>query len=92
MIENNNNFRSCVEIVIPTFQRDALLRESLQSALCQDTNDSFLITIIDNNPDTSMDSILDLLLHKDRIRYIRNNRNLGMFGNWNRALQIADAP
>jgi uncharacterized protein YllA (UPF0747 family) len=52
LIENYNSFSSCIEIVIPTFQRNGLLRESLQSALSQDTDDSFLITIIDNNPET----------------------------------------
>lgn len=92
LINNTAHFDSIIEIVIPTFQRSKLLREAINSALNQVTNDDFLITIIDNDPNTNIDSLSYLFEYQSRIRYIRNKKNLGLFGNWNRALQISDAP
>jgi glycosyltransferase involved in cell wall biosynthesis len=92
LINNSDHFDSLIEVVIPTFQRSKLLREALKSALHQDTNDNFLITIIDNDPNTKLDSLSDLYEYRSRIRYIRNRNNLGLFGNLNRSLQIASAP
>jgi len=91
LIDNVSHFDSDIEIVIPTFRRPKLLREALQSALNQQTDINYLITIIDNDPMTELDSLTDLSRLSHRLRYIKNNKNIGLFGNWNRALQISNA-
>jgi glycosyltransferase involved in cell wall biosynthesis len=92
LISNNNDYDSDIEIIIPTFQRSSLLRKSLMSALNQLTDEKYLITIIDNDPNTAATSLEDLMLYKDRLRYIRNRKNLGALASWNRALQVSKAP
>lgn len=92
LIENNLFFNSPIEIIIPTYKRPKLLLDSINSAINQDVELNYLITIIDNDPDSLNEKILNKLEFKDKIRYLRNKKNLGLFGNWNRALQLSNAP
>lgn len=92
VIENNRKYDSPIEIIIPTYKRPALLFEALNSALNQDVEFEYLITIIDNDPDSLNVELLNKIEYRDKIRYIRNKENLGLFGNWNRAIQVSRAP
>lgn len=92
LIENDIYFNSPIEIVIPTYKRPNLLLEALKSAINQDVDFQYLITIIDNDPDSMNLNFLNKLEYKNRIRYIRNKDNLSLFGNWNRAIQVSKAP
>lgn len=92
VIENNHKYDSPIEIIIPTYKRPTLLLEALNSAINQDVNFDYLITIIDNDPDSLNDKLLNKIEYRDKIRYIRNKENLGLFGNWNRAIQLSRAP
>ena len=71
---------SLLTIAIPTYKRPELLRESILSAVNQQTSHSYTIIIVDNDPNTSVDHINDLLStfkHSD-ITYYRNNTNIGL--------------
>lgn len=92
IIDNDFHFPSPIEIVIPTYKRPTLLLEALDSAINQDVDFKYLITIIDNDPDSSNENLLNKKEYKNRIRYIRNKENLGLFGNWNRAIQVSRSP
>lgn len=92
IIDNEFHFNSPVEIIIPTYKRSKLLLEALNSALDQDVDFKYLITVIDNDPNSSNENLLNKKEYKNRIRYIRNKENLGLFGNWNRAIQVSRAP
>ena len=91
IIQNDLVFNSPIEIIIPTYKRPLLLLEAINSAINQDVKINYLITIIDNDPDSLNEKILKNSKFKDKIRYIRNKENLGLFGNWNRAIQICNA-
>lgn len=83
-----------VSIMIPTFRRADLLKEAIDSALAQKTKYSFNITVVDN--DAEIDCETDKLLQQyclkhDNILYYRNAENIGMFGNWNRCIELSIA-
>lgn len=92
LIDNELVFNSPIEIIIPTFKRPTLLLEALNSAIKQEINLRYLITIIDNDPDSTNEMLLSKPEYKGKIRYIRNKDNLGGFGNWNRAIQVSRSP
>jgi glycosyltransferase involved in cell wall biosynthesis len=76
-----------VSVCVPTFNRAGLLRESLSTLLAQDATD-YEILVVDN---CSTDDTGDVVrsFGDARIRYVRNERNLGSRGNWNRCIDLA---
>ena len=81
-----------VTIAIPTYRRPDLLIEAVESALSQRFERPFEIIIVDNDPESTgaaalVERLPELL---DRsFRYLINRENLGMFGNFNRCIQLA---
>ena len=82
-------------IAIPTFRRADLLRRALASALGQRGVAGLEVLVLEN-PDedhpASGPSAAEQLCAEaadGRLRYVRNERNLGMVGNWNRCLALA---
>jgi glycosyltransferase involved in cell wall biosynthesis len=79
-------------IAIPTFRRLTLLLEAIRSAVAQRDAGSFEILVTDNDP-ASADwaNMLALApeLQDAPIRYVVNAENIGMFGNWNRCIELA---
>lgn len=84
-----------VSIVMPCFKRPDYLRESLESALTQDFKGNYEIIICDNNDlndiPTGNQSVVEGF-NDDRVLYYRNEKNIGMLGNWNRLVELAHAP
>lgn len=83
-----------VSIMTPTFRRADLLRESLDSALNQKTQYSYTITVVDNDAegDAATDALMKEYCEKySNILYYRNEQNIGMYGNWNRCIELAQA-
>jgi len=76
-----------VSVCIPTFRGDAFLRPAIDSVLAQTFLDFELIIVDDHSPDET--SALVACYDDKRIRYLRNNENLGPQGNWNRCLAEA---
>ncbi|OKP01941.1 glycosyltransferase family 2 protein [Xenorhabdus eapokensis] len=83
-----------ISIMIPTFNRPELLDEAIQSAINQkvDFNISFEVVVVDNcsNPEYTND--IDRVVKKyipGNIRLFRNKKNIGMYGNWNRCIELA---
>ena len=73
-----------VSVCIPTYRGAVHLGAAIGSVLSQSFGDFELIIIDDHSPD---DTAAVVAQHKDpRIRYIRNESNLGAQGNWNRCL------
>lgn len=84
--------KSDVSIMIPTFRRADLLKEAIESALHQQTRFSFTISVVDN--DSEVDLETDQLMKQyctkyQNIFYYRNKENIGMFGNWNRCIELS---
>lgn len=84
-----------VTIAIPTFRRADLLRHALASALAQRGVDHLEVLVLENpDEDRPVDGLtaagrLCAEVRDARLRYVCNERNLGMAGNWNRCLEAA---
>ena len=80
-------------IQIPTYERSQTLRDTIASALNQTIKDGapeYEIVITNNSQDED-GSTAELIrsFRSDRISYFVNSRNIGMFGNWNRGIELA---
>jgi len=62
-----------VSVVIPTYNRSALLRDAVQSVLDQETQAPFEIVIVDNNSQDDTESVARALVdkHPGKIHYVR---------------------
>lgn len=80
-----------ISICIPTFRRPDLLEECINSCLNQKANNlSTEIIIVDNNPEPNNDNLkLIQRLGRLEICYYQNEENIGIFGNWNRCIELA---
>ena len=79
-------------IGIPTFRRLSLLVEAVRSAAAQCCDGGFEIVIVDNDPDSRDCEAMFAAapdLRSAPIRYFVNAANIGMFGNWNRCVELA---
>lgn len=92
VIDNECPHRPIISIVIPTYRRPSLLIEAVRSALNQSTNTHYEVVVVDNEQDMKWSTQVDELLRElnsSKLRLFRNHENLGMFGNWNRCLELA---
>ncbi|AJD05246.1 glycosyltransferase family 2 protein [Campylobacter lari] len=91
ILQQNLKTQPKFTIAIPTYKRvDELLR-ALHSAIEQKYNEDYEILIIENL-DNFNDDTLEKILRKnysEKINYYKNQSNLGMVGNWNRCLELA---
>ncbi len=80
-------------IAIPTYKRVATLSETLESALCQKGIDSYNVIVVDNNPDRGDETELFMARFREhpKVLYYKNSQNVGMAGNWNKCLTLADS-
>lgn len=86
--------RPDVTIAIPTFRRPDLLREAIASALQQRTGLDFEVIVVDNESEPEGVRAVDEVVRafrSPRLRLYRNRQNIGMFGNWNRCIELARA-
>jgi glycosyltransferase involved in cell wall biosynthesis len=76
-----------VSVIIPTFNRAAFLEKAIKSIISQNFN-SFEIIVSDN---ASTDNTEDLVksFGSERIIYHKNEQNIGIVGNHNKALELA---
>jgi glycosyltransferase involved in cell wall biosynthesis len=91
MAQGSDDRSPSISITIPTFRRFAMLREAVESALAQRSSRIVEIVVVDNDPEsTTADRLLLEVPHiKDAcFRYYRNSANIGMFGNWNRCIEL----
>lgn len=80
-------------IVIPTYKRNQFLTETLFSAIEQKCTFNYEIVVVDNNDDFNDNTTIELIkkINSDKIIYYKNKQNLGMFGNWNRCIELANS-
>ena len=76
-----------ISVCIPTYRGAATLAAAIESVLMQTEPDFELIVIDDGSPDDTR-SVVERFADK-RLSYVRNERNLGPQGNWNRCLELA---
>ena len=93
-IDQNSSF--VISIVMPVYKPDlTFFREAVLSAKNQKTSFSYDIIIVDNDPYDGNENDVEKLVKSLKLKnykYYRNQENLGMTGNWNRCIELADAP
>ncbi|MDO9451740.1 MAG: glycosyltransferase [Stagnimonas sp.] len=78
-----------VSIIIPTFNVQAYIEETLQSVLTQTFVDFELIVIDDGSTDQTVDKVEQLALRDSRIRLMSNHRRKGVSGARNTGIGAA---
>ena len=76
-----------VSICIPMYNHARTIRETLLSALYQSYDNIEVIVVDDCSTDKSMEIVSTF--HDPRLRVYKNEKNLGMVGNWNKVLSLA---
>lgn len=81
------NHKPLVSVCIPVYNCESFIAETIRSVL-QQTSVDFELVIIDN---ASTDKTAEIVtgFSDARIRYLRNDQNIGMMGNWNKCLDEA---
>src|SRR5687767_8665908 len=78
-----------VSIAIPVYNGENYLRLSIESILAQDYSD-FELIITDNASTDGTEAICRDYANRDpRVRYARNERNIGASGNYNKGFELA---
>ncbi|HCE55000.1 MAG TPA: hypothetical protein DER05_08355 [Lutibacter sp.] len=84
------DFKPKISIVIPTYKRVDLLKEAIDSAIHQIGYENYDILVVDNDPERYCDTEALLMSYNcSRLIYYKNTENIGMFGNWNRCIELA---
>jgi len=82
-------------IAIPTYKRIDTLVEAINSAIAQQSVPPPDIVIVDNDGPGEKPEVVRAALADTRgcrVRYFVNSTNIGMFGNWNRSIMLAETP
>ncbi len=75
-------------LAIPFYSNTELLAAALASVLAQDCDD-WEAVVVDDGSDSDAREVVTRA-GGGRIRYLRNPTNLGLAGNWNRCLEVAE--
>lgn len=78
-----------VSIIMPVFNGEISLKQSIESVLSQSFHDFEFIIIDDGSTDKTWDILNDYRASDDRIRLIKNHTNKGIVYSLNRGLQVA---
>lgn len=79
-------------IAIPTYRRPHYLLEAVRSAVRQRFDRPIEVIVLDNDPASQgWEALVDALpeLATTDVRYFVNRENIGLFGNWNRCVELA---
>ncbi|MFB6824586.1 glycosyltransferase family 2 protein [Streptomyces virginiae] len=78
------------EILLPYYGDVALMQDAVRSVLAQD-GDDWRLTVVDDGTEAGVPEWFEQLADP-RVRYLRNERNLGVTGNFNRCVELAEYP
>ncbi|WP_329380681.1 glycosyltransferase [Streptomyces sp. NBC_01351] len=76
------------EILLPYYGDVALMQDAVRSVLAQD-GDDWRLTVVDDGHEPGVPEWFEALADP-RVRYYRNERNLGVTGNFNRCVELAE--
>jgi glycosyltransferase involved in cell wall biosynthesis len=82
-----NEQHPLVSICIPTYNRAGMASKAIDSALAQ-TYTNIEVLVVDNASSDTIESLVTAY-SDPRVKFYRNSRNLGMYGNFNRCIELA---
>jgi glycosyltransferase involved in cell wall biosynthesis len=78
-----------VSICLPVFNGESFLPAAIESVLSQSFSDFELIIVDDCSTDRSLQIIKSYAALDSRIRYSANTEKAGLFGNYNRCIEMS---
>jgi glycosyltransferase involved in cell wall biosynthesis len=76
-----------VSICIPTYNRAGMVRKAIDSALSQ-TYRNIEVLVVDNASNDEIESVI-AGYNDPRLQFFKNKENLGIFGNFNRCVEVS---
>ena len=89
MIHSANRSAPCISIGLPVFNGENHVRETLESILNQSHGDLEVIISDNASVDKTEEICLTYAKRDPRIRYVRNEKNIGAAANFNRVFALA---
>jgi glycosyltransferase involved in cell wall biosynthesis len=77
-----------VSVLIPNYNYARFIGEAIESVLNQ-TYEDFELIIVDNRSTDNTEEVVNKYLFDDRVRFVKNEENIGMVPNFNKCLEIA---
>lgn len=80
-----------ISILVPTYKRVVTLKQTIESCINQLNYFDYNIIVCDNNPERGDET--ELYIHSlvaSNIKYFKNERGIGMYGNINRLYELSD--
>lgn len=78
-----------VSVCIPTYNGSEYLRACLDSVMAQTMTDFEVLVVDDTSSDNSVAIVEEYAAADLKVRVVKNERNLGLVGNWNRCVELA---
>lgn len=81
-----------ISVIMPVYKRPHYFKLALKSVLNQDFDGQYEIVVVDNNTDEGDVNENQRIVQEaksEKILYYRNEKNIGMFGNWNRGIELS---
>ena len=78
-----------ISILIPTYNGARYLEACLDSVLSQTYKNIEILAVDDGSTDATLEILERYAASDERIRLVRNEHNLGLVGNWNRCIELA---
>lgn len=78
-----------VSVCIPVYNSEVFLGQAIESVLSQSFSDFELLVVDDASSDDSAKIALSYAQNDSRIRFSRNEQNIGMVANWNHCLSLS---
>lgn len=79
-----------ITVAMPVYNGEEFLRSSIESVLNQSYSRFQLLIVDDGSGDSSVSIAYEMAARDKRVKVFKNDKNLGLVGNWNRCLALAD--
>ena len=76
-----------VSICIPTYNRAGFISKAIDSALAQSYR-NIEVLVVDNASQDNIELVIDKY-QDPKLKFFKNNQNLGMYGNFNRCIELS---
>lgn len=77
-----------VSVIIPVYNRENLIKKSIDSVLCQTYKNLEVIIIDDESTDNTGEVVKQI--NDERIKYYKNEKNLGPSGSRNKGIELSE--